>query len=410
MRRGKSIQISGITIFFMFTVAGLLATVVGLRAQKVEVVDGIRLVHNKGKGTWSKKPALTLEPVRQLGDIDSTDPNTAFYLPAAVALDSAGNVYVLDTGNNRIQKFSRDGKYLATIGRFGQGPGEFNYPSWLDLDGAGNLYVTDPFNERVQVLKPDGTDLRTIKFSDGRMGNVFVRTDGKLVMGQATISFRFLTPDEQKSAGLPRLVKVLDAEGRLLNEFGEMLDMKEELLTNTMNQFVLTVDEKDNIYLAFPYQNRIEKYSPDGKLLWRADRELAYSLEVIDKGSIDRREGGVSIRSPRINRSSEAIAVDGKGRVWVVTLARQLKKEEQVGVGVTISQTPSGRQVGFKPQGDTELRETDAYKLEVFDPQGVLLGEIPLRQFVDGIFIYGDRLFLVDRLRGASIREFRIKE
>ncbi len=409
MRSGKLNQIAGIMIF-LFIVAGLLVAVGELRAQRVEVVEGVRLVHNKGKGPSGKQPAIKLEPVRKLGDIDSTDPNTAFYMPGAVVLDSAGNIYVLDTGNNRIQKFTPEGKYLATIGRFGQGPGEFNYPSWLDLDGAGNLYVTDPFNERLQVLRPDGSDLKTIKFSDGRIGNVFVRTDGKLVMGQSSISVRFMAPDEKKPTGLPKLVRVLDAEGKLLSEFGEMLDMKEELLTSTINQFVLTVDEKDNIYLAFPYQNRIEKYSPGGKLLWRADRELPYSLEVIDRGSIERREGGVSIRYPRINRSSEAIAVDGQGRVWVVSLRRQLKKEEQVGIGVTISQSPGGRQIGFKPHGDTELRETDAYRLEVFDPEGVLLAEIPLRQFADGIFIYGDRLFLVDRLRAASVQEFRIKD
>jgi len=66
--------------------------------------------------------------------------------------------------------------------------------------------------------------------------------------------------------------------------------------------------------------------------------------------------------------------------------------------------------VGFKPQGDTDLRETDAYKLEIFDPEGALLGEIPLKQFVDGIFIHGDRLFLLDRMRGASVREFRLRE
>jgi len=258
MRRRNPYHLSGVIIWVMFVVAGLLGTAGELSAQKVEMVNGVRVVHNKGKGLWGKKPAITLEPVRKLGDIDSTDPNTAFYMPAAVAVDAGGNLYVLDIGNNRIQKFSADGKFLASIGRFGQGPGEFNYPSWLDLDGAGNLYVTDPFNERVQVLKPDGTDLRTIKFTDGRIGNVFVRTDGRLVMGQATVSFGFITPDENKPAGLPRLVKVLDGAGQPVGEFGEMIDMKDELLTNTINQFVLTVDDRDNVYLAFPYQNRIE--------------------------------------------------------------------------------------------------------------------------------------------------------
>ncbi len=398
-------------IFFVVLMAIILTRAGELGAQKVETVNGVRLVHNRGKGLWGKKPAITLEPVRKLGDIDSLDPNTAFYMPAAVALDSAGNIYVLDTGNNRIQKFSADGKFLASLGRFGQGPGEFNYPSWLDIDEAGHLYVTDPFNERIQVLTADGKELRTVRFTEGQIGNVFVRGDGRLIMGQATVSFRFITPGEKKPAGLPKLVKVLDASGKTVSEFGEMVDTGEELLTNTINQFVLTVDDKDNVYLAFPYQNRIEKYSADGRLIWRADRELPYSLEVQDKGSVERREGGVSIRSPIINRSSEGLAVDGKGRVWVITLARQLKKEERVGIGVSISQSAGGgRQVGFKPHGDTELRETDAYKLEVFDPEGVLLGEIPLKQFVDGLFIRGDRLFLLDRLRGASVQEFRLKE
>jgi hypothetical protein len=59
--------------------------------------------------------------------------------------------------------------------------------------------------------------------------------------------------------------------------------------------------------------------------------------------------------------------------------------------------------------GDTELRTTDAYKLEVFDADGTLLGSIPLDFFVDGVFIFGDRLFLMDKYRGTQFREFRIK-
>jgi len=172
----------------------------------------------------------------------------------------------------------------------------------------------------------------------------------------------------------------------------------------------MTLDEHDHIYLVFPYQNRIEKYSAEGKLIWRADRELPYSLEVEDKGSIERRGSSLSILAPKINRSSLSVAVDSQGRVWVLTLARQLKKEEQVAMGVTMSRSASGGDtIGYKVQGDTDLRETDALKLEVFDKEGVLLGELPLKMFVDFIFIYGDRLFLVDKLRGATVHIFKIK-
>lgn len=80
-------------------------------------------------------------------------------------------------------------------------------------------------------------------------------------------------------------------------------------------------------------------------------------------------------------------------------------------MGVTMSRSASGGDtIGYKVQGDTDLRETDALKLEVFDGEGVLLGEIPLKMFVDHIFIYGDRLFMVDKLRGASVYIFQIKE
>ncbi|MCR4396377.1 MAG: hypothetical protein NUW07_06550, partial [Candidatus Saccharicenans sp.] len=85
MKSTKLNKIGGIIIFLIIAAAGVLTLAGKLRAQKVEVVDGLRLVHNKGKGAWGKKPALILEPVRKLGDIDSTDPNTAFYMPAAVA-------------------------------------------------------------------------------------------------------------------------------------------------------------------------------------------------------------------------------------------------------------------------------------------------------------------------------------
>jgi hypothetical protein len=134
-------------------------------------------------------------------------------------------------------------------------------------------------------------------------------------------------------------------------------------------------------------------------------------MEIKDKGEIKREGGSVSIRGPELNRCAAGIAVDGRGRVWVVTQTRQLRKEEQVGMAMTMSMGASGGQtIGMKPQGEgQELRTTDAYKLEVFGPDGVLLGSMPLDSFVNGVFVFGDRLFLLDKLRGTQFKEFRIK-
>lgn len=58
--------------------------------------------------------------------------------------------------------------------------------------------------------------------------------------------------------------------------------------------------------------------------------------------------------------------------------------------------------------GNTEVKETDMYQLEVYAPDGILLGTIPLNQFVDDIRIYKDRLYLLDKMRGMQYYEYKI--
>jgi sugar lactone lactonase YvrE len=378
--------------------------------QKVETVDGVRVVHNSGPGAWGKTAKVALEPVLTLGDVDTADENLAFYMPSAIAIDPAGDLFVLDTGNHRLQKFASDGKYLATYGRQGQGPGEFYYPAWLAVDAGGYIYVSDPNNQRIQVLTPDGKDHKTIKGLEQGVGALFLGRAGEMVTGAPRVRL-MMNPGEDKPAALPKLVNVRDADGKTVREFGDPVDFDHELLDTSANEVIMTVDGAGQVYLVFTVQNRIEKYAADGRLLWRADRELPYSMEIKDKGEIKRDGNSVSIRGPQLNRCSAGVAVDGQGRIWVVTMTRQLKREEQVGTAISMtSGAGGGRTIGYKVQGEgQELRTTDAYKLEVFGADGSLLGSLPLDIFVDGIFIHGDRLFLLDKYRGTQFREFRIK-
>jgi uncharacterized protein (TIGR03663 family) len=83
-----------------------------------------------------------------------------FWGPRDIALDAAGNVYVADTGNKRIQKFDANGEFIAQWGGAGVIPGRFDEPTSLDITADGVIYVADAWNRRVQTfsaaLKPLG--------------------------------------------------------------------------------------------------------------------------------------------------------------------------------------------------------------------------------------------------------------
>jgi DNA-binding beta-propeller fold protein YncE len=71
-----------------------------------------------------------------------------------IAINSSGYVYVSDTGNNRIQKFTSDGTFLTAWGSKGSGEGQFIQPQGIAIDSQNNMYVTDFDNHRIQVFAP----------------------------------------------------------------------------------------------------------------------------------------------------------------------------------------------------------------------------------------------------------------
>ena len=369
-------------------------------SQKIETIDGVRIIHNEKGGIWGNKPEISIKLLRTIGDIDTEDENLAFNSPLDIGMDAARNLYILDSANQRIQKFSPEGKYLATIGRKGRGPGEFENPSSLDIDPNGFLYVLDTGQNRIQVLKPDGGEFKTIPTTGLGIGRIRLLKSGRLAARRDVNWER----EYVKGKSLPKLIRLLDLQLKMKGEFGEVFDY-EEILTNQFgNSAQVEVDKDDNIYLEFFYQNRIEKYSPDGKLLWRAERPLNFSTEVIEKGKIETTADTRSYHSPKMNRCSIGVAADGKDRIWSLTMNRQLKNEEKV--YVSTSGGPSG--ITRKIVGNTDLRTTDAFKLEVFDSSGILLGEIPIGHFADDIRILGDSLFLLDRMRGVKYYQYKI--
>jgi DNA-binding beta-propeller fold protein YncE len=79
-----------------------------------------------------------------------------FQYPADIVIDTAGDIYVLDSDNHRVQKFNSEGTWLSQFGSYGAGDGQLSYPWGLDADAEGRVYISDTNNDRIQVFDANG--------------------------------------------------------------------------------------------------------------------------------------------------------------------------------------------------------------------------------------------------------------
>src|SRR6202521_2331145 len=112
--------------------------------------------HQVFKFTPDGKVMMTLGKAGVAGD----DPDT-FNMPSAVAIAPNGDIFIADghggNSNNRIVKFTKDGKFIKTWGKKGTGPGEFDIPHCLAFDSRGRLFVGDRNNNRIQIFDQEGS-------------------------------------------------------------------------------------------------------------------------------------------------------------------------------------------------------------------------------------------------------------
>lgn len=78
-----------------------------------------------------------------------------FYGPRGIAVDVQGNILVVDTGNERVQRFAPDGTFIAQYGSYGADEGQFVEPVGIGVDAQGSVYVADSWNRRIQKFDAD---------------------------------------------------------------------------------------------------------------------------------------------------------------------------------------------------------------------------------------------------------------
>lgn len=228
---------------------------------------------------------VSLEEVLSIGRLDD---DTLFQW-AGVAVDPQGNIYLSDAMDYSLKRFDSQGNLIKKAGGKGQGPGEFMAPRLLDCS-ENYLYATDQ-------------DFRGLKVFDRELN--FVRN---IMIKMLVSDLRILSDSEIAVTSLPMLEKpavfIFDQEGKLVREI-KYSDRDSPLMMDVVS---FDFDQERNLYLAYNFQDRIEKWSETGEKLW--------SINLLRVKKVKKKK--VSSFVVPTELVFKDVAIDGEGNLFVL--------------------------------------------------------------------------------------------
>ena len=327
---------------------------------------------------------LVLEEAWRVGGEDESDVLLG-QIGVAIA-GPGGEVYALDSQLSQVQVFDPTGKHLRTVGRRGDGPGEFRQPVGLFLPGDGSLAVQEAFPGRISYLDPvDGTprDIWELGNDDPQSGGMaFMETarrrGGTFVVAAASTAFDMETREIRSTSYLA----VIDETG------GEKMRLAEVPSVRSMIRF--TIDE---LVQYNPGERGLWDIAPDGRI-YVAPRYDAYEIAIYNgDGALEqtftrRHEARVRTEAEKEEqRGSMQMNINGQipEIEWKLQDRARCIERLQVLDDGTVWVLNSNARAAWNEAG------TVIY--DVFDPDGKLLREVTVAVPEGGD---GDRLVLMD--------------
>ncbi len=375
-----------------------------------QIALGAVLVHNSLKDMEACKGKLQLKLIRVWGGDDEQDENKFFSLPGYIAVSDKNTIYISDSIKHYIKVFDFAGNYIRTIGRRGVGPGDVLNPEMVCIYPNGDILVNERMGRRLQRFSSEGKSKNIIK---SKYFNNWIALTAK---DEIAVHSHYNTFFSRK------LITIMDQKGNKLREFGKYTDNAKSALESELVLF--SKDKNDNIYALNYCIPVIRKYSPDGKLIMVITFETPLKvkgkvnltpdgneIEVTDTDDqtsieISSSSNGVSFQQKRdkICSGVTAIGVDSNERIYIITQRRELTEKEKRATLVTLSLDTIKRDL---VDYDT-INKCDAFKLVVLEKNGKVFTEIAIPNFAPGMYIFQNKLFLIDGYLNQRILEYEI--
>ena len=204
--------------------------------------------------TWNnriQKFTAEGEFVTMWGQFGAAETPYHFWGPRGVAVDQQGRVYITDTGNKRVVIFDSNGNSLTSFGGAGMGVGQFDEPVGIAVDDQGRIYIADTWNKRIQVMIPSED---TLTYPTN------ITWDIDAWYGESLDNKPFLTIDEEYNSYIADpiygRILVFDVEGNFLRAWGGFGSSPSEI--GTVGG--LAVDPQGSVWVSDSRNNRIMRF------------------------------------------------------------------------------------------------------------------------------------------------------
>jgi hypothetical protein len=333
--------------------------------------NAVRAGDTEARSPFATSSDVRLEPVFVIGGEEEPDDDRVLYQPMSVAVDAAGNLFVVDRKMSYVKKFSPAGELLVTFGRDGEGPGEFRRGGNLIIDPNGNVLLYDGGNRRFVMFDNDGAYLETYGFQRSVWG-ADMGVDGTLYVmtGEG---------DHMTHVYHQRLVQC------------DLTLSSETVLDSLEVQTSIIHTQGDRtIYMTRPYLEGLAWcVRPDGGVV--VGPSTRYLLRALDGAGNEVARFTRDIEQPRLTKEArEAYIADLEARDASGTL-------DYRGMLEFPDRKPYFEQVYADPDGTTlVLRYRDKAApatLDVFSADGRFLHEVTLDRFPIRPVFRGDSVF-----------------
>ena len=198
--------------------------------------------------------------------VKSLQNNNESRMPAPKITIDDNYVYVVESVNHRIQKYTTNGKFVKSWGSYGSEEGKFKYPKKIDTDSQGNVYVTDNENNRIQKFTSEGEFIKAWPEKTD-MSN----WDKIICSSPLLLALKILNESNI-------LEQLFDMTNRLEFDLNELLkeilsrdisEIESFFLNSSFQPTAIAIDPQDNVYVTYNILSHIKKYTSNGKLLNR---------------------------------------------------------------------------------------------------------------------------------------------